>query len=184
MKFRFCLLTVIGCVLSFAGIVSLQAQATIDTIQDPEGNFTVSLPSAPKPDQGWHAVEITDGAGRKQIEIIYKVREEGLLKVRRLEAEKGAKLVDVIKKDESQTLTFLPNYTKGALEEFSASNSKVPAILTAYDFTAGGRPKKGRNYYLMINETTVYVLRFTGNRGTMEALRSQTDLIARSFKVK
>lgn len=184
MKFRFCLLTLIGSVFGLAGMVSLQAQAPMDTIQDPEGNFTVSLPASPKPEQGWHAVEVTDGAGRKQIEIIYKVREEGLLQVRRLEVEKGAKLVDVIKKDESQRLTFLPNYTKGALEEFSAGNGKIPAMLTAYDFTTGGRPKKGRNYYLMINDTTVYVLRFSGNRGTMEALRSQTDIIARSFKVK
>ena len=56
--------------------------------------------------------------------------------------------------------------------------------MTSYDFTQGGRPKKGRNYYLMVNETTVFLLRFSGNRGTMEALRSQTDVIARSFKVK
>ncbi|MBS1812496.1 MAG: hypothetical protein JST84_30295 [Acidobacteria bacterium] len=184
MKLRFCLLTLIGCVLAFAGTLSLHAQSSTETIQDPEGNFTVAIPSALKPEQGWHAVEITDGAGRKQVEIIYKVREEGLLKVRRLEVDKGAKLVDVIKKDESQTLTFLPNYTKGAVEEFSAGNGRIPAMLTAYDFTTGGRPKKGRNYYLMVNDTTVYVLRFTGNRGTMEALRSQTDIIARSFKVK
>lgn len=174
MKFRFCLLILLT--LSF---FVLFAQAQSNTVDDPDGKYSLTLPNA-----DWLAIASRDGAGRPQVEIVYKVREDGLLKIRLLEIEKGTKLVDVIKKDEGQTLTFLPNYTKGALEEFSAGGGKIPALLTAYDFTQGGRPKKGRNYYLMVNETTVYVLRFTGNRGTMEALRSQTDQIARSFKVK
>jgi hypothetical protein len=177
MKFRFCLLTVFTIGLVLGGAAMTTAQSNI--IDDPEGKYALTLPN-----KDWLAISSRNGAGRPQVEIVYKVREDGLLKVRVLEIEKGTKLVDVVRKDESQTLTFLPNYTKGALEEFSAGGGKIPAMLTAYDFTQGGRPKKGRNYYLMVNDTTVYVLRFTGNRGTMEALRSQTDLIARSFKVK
>lgn len=174
MKFRFCLLVI----FTFC-LFTTFAQAQPNTVDDPDGKYSLILPNA-----DWLAISSRDGTGRPQVEIVYKVREDGLLKIRLVEIEKGAKLADVIKKDESQTLTFLPNYTKGAMEEFSAGGGKVPALLTAYDFTQGGRPKKGRNYYLMVNETTVYVLRFSGNRGTMEALRSQTDQIARSFKVK
>lgn len=178
MRFRFCLLTIltVGCIWGVSVFGSAQTQNTIDA---PDGKYSLTLPNA-----DWLAISSRDGAGRPQVEIVYKVREDGLLKIRLMEIEKGAKLVDVIKKDEGQSLTFLPNYTKGAIEEFSAVSGKIPAMLTAYDFTQGGRPKKGRNYYLMVNDTTVYVLRFTGNRGTMEALRSQTDQIARSFKVK
>ncbi len=176
MKFRFCLLTVLTLGFVLGLFITTQAQ---NTIADPEGKYSLTLPNA-----DWLAISSRDGAGRPQVEIVYKVREDGLLKVRLLEIEKGTKLVDIIKKDEGQNQTFLPNYTKGAVEEFSAAGGKIPAMLTAYDFTQGGRPKKGRNYYLMVNDTTVYVLHFTGNRGTMEALRSQTDQIARSFKIK
>jgi hypothetical protein len=162
------------------GVAALKtAEAQSKAIDDPDRKYSLILPNA-----DWHAIESRDGLGRQQLEIVYKVREDGLLKVRRLEVEKGAKLLDVFKRDEGQSLTFLPGYTKGPLEDFSADGGKIPAAVTAYDFTQGGRPKKGRNYYLMVNETTVYLLRFTGNRGTMEALRSQTDAIARSFKAK
>ncbi len=179
MKLRFCFLAfaVMGLVLGVSSLRKAEAQG--NTIDDPEGKYSLTLPNA-----DWLAIQSQDGLGRKQIEVVYKVREDSLLKVRRIEVEKDAKLIDVFKKDEGQTLTFLPGYTKGALEDFSAGGGKIPAAVTAYDFTQGGRPKKGRNYYLQVNETTVYLLRFTGNRGTMEALRSQTDAIARSFKVK
>ena len=179
MRFRFCLLAfvVLGLVLSISAFHTVEAQS--NTIDDPDGKYSLTLPNA-----DWLAVLSQDGLGRKQVEVVYKVREDSLLKVRRLDVEKGAKLVEVFKRDEGQTLTFLPGYTKGPLEEFSAGGGKIPAVVTAYDFTQGGRPKKGRSYYLLVNDTTVYLLRFTGNRSTMEALRSQTDTIARSFKVK
>jgi hypothetical protein len=179
MKLRFCFLALVVTGLAF-GISSLRnVAAQANAVEDPEGKYSLTLPNA-----DWLAIQSQDGLGRKQVEIVYKVREDGLLKVRRIDVEKGSKLLDVFKRDEGQSLTFLPGYTKGPLEDFSAAGGKIPAAVTAYDFTTGGRPKKGRNYYLMVNETTVYLLRFTGNRGTMEALRSQTDAIARSFKVK
>ena len=179
MMFRFCLLAFIVLGLVFGGSAFKTVEAQANIIDDPEGKYSLTLPNA-----DWLAVLSQDGLGRKQVEVVYKVREDGLLKVRRLDVEKSSKLVDVFKRDEGQTLTFLPGYTKGPLEEFSAGSGKIPAAVTSYDFTQGGRPKKGRNYYLMVNETTVFLLRFTGNRSTMEALRSQTDAMARSFKVK
>ena len=178
MKLRFCFLAFVMLGLGF-GVAALQSVAAQgNTISAPDGKYSLTLPNA-----DWHAIESQDGLGRKQIEVVYKVREDSLLKVRQLDIEKGTKLADVFKRDESQTLTFRPGYTKGALEDFNAGGGKIPALVTAFDFTQGGRPKKGRNYYLLVNETTVYVLRFEGNRSTMEALRSQTDAIARSFKV-
>ncbi len=179
MKFRFCLLAFALLGLGFGGSAFKPVEAQSNAIDDPDGKYSLTLPNA-----DWLAVLSQDGLGRKQVEVVYKVREDGLLKVRRLDVEKGSRLADVFKRDEGQTLTFLPGYTKGPLEDFSAGSGKIPAVVTAYDFTQGGRPKKGRNYYLLVDETTVYLLRFTGNRGTMEALRSQTDVIARSFKVK
>lgn len=184
MLYRFFSLTLVFGALLLSVTGALAQGNDVDSITDPDGKYSLNLPRSVKPTDGWHAVESTDGLGRKQIEIVYKVREEGLLKVRRLDVEKDAKLADIVKRDESQTLTFLPGYTKGAVEEFSTQGGKIPALLASYDFTQGGRPKMGRTYYLQITDTIVYVLRFTGNRGTMGALRSQTDIITRSFKVK
>ena len=181
MCFRFCFLAIltVGLMFGLTAFTKVEAQSSGTLVEDPDKKYTLNLPST-----DWAAVKSTDGLGREQIEIVYKIREDGLLKIRRVDIEKGSKLIDAVNKDESQTLTFLPGYTKGALEDFSAAGGKMPAIMKTYDYTQGGRPKMGRHYYLMVDETTVYILRFTGNRGTMQALRSQTDVLARSFKVK
>jgi hypothetical protein len=42
----------------------------------------------------------------------------------------------------------------------------------------------GRFYFLRANDTTVYILRFTGERDRLKAIRNQTDSIARTFKVQ
>jgi hypothetical protein len=42
----------------------------------------------------------------------------------------------------------------------------------------------GRTYYLQGNSGTVYVLRFTGMRDKLLRIRNQTDLIARSLRLK
>ena len=42
----------------------------------------------------------------------------------------------------------------------------------------------GRVYYLQADSRTVYALRFTGLRDKLARIRNQTDVIARSFKLK
>ena len=42
----------------------------------------------------------------------------------------------------------------------------------------------GRVYYLQADNRTIYALRFTGLRDKLTRIRNQTDLIARSFKLK
>ena len=42
----------------------------------------------------------------------------------------------------------------------------------------------GRIYFLKADSTTVYVLRFTGEKDKLRSIRNQTDSIARSFKIK
>ena len=47
-----------------------------------------------------------------------------------------------------------------------------------------GKPMMGRIYYLQADNRTVYALRFSGLRDKLMRIRNQTDLIARSFRVK
>jgi hypothetical protein len=42
----------------------------------------------------------------------------------------------------------------------------------------------GRTYYLQTDNRTIYALRFTGLRDKLGRIRNQTDLIARTFKLK
>jgi len=143
-------------------------------VRDPEGKFTLQLPN-----KGWIAIYSRDGLNRPQLDIIYRVREDGNLEVRQMTVEPGAKMIDVATKDE-QTLSFqAPGYAKGSIENFGA---KGDAAVLTYDYTRGGKPLMGRRYYLRVNDTTAFVLRFTGNRNTLGPLRSQTDAIARSIK--
>src|SRR6266478_1775827 len=56
--------------------------------------------------------------------------------------------------------------------------------LLSYEYTNGGKPMAGLIYYLQTDPRTIYTLRFTGRRDKLLLLRNQTDLSARSFKLK
>jgi len=174
-RLRICLLILLCGVLLAGSGIPASAQSKGEVFDDPEGKYSLTLPA------GWHVVTSRDGLGRTQIEIVYDIRESGLLKIRLISVEAGTKAIDVAKRDEEQSLRFQPGYAKGSIENFAAP---VNAALVAYDFTNSGRPMIGRNYYLLVNETTAYLLRFTGTRNTLAPIRNQTDAIARSFKMK
>ncbi len=167
--------------LTLAGLLALipvtaWPQVEGEDFEDPDHNYTLKLP------KNWSAIVSKNGAGRNEVNIVFRgVREEGALQIRTITVEPGTKVMEAAKRDEEQTLRFRPGYVKGAIENFAAGYS---GALVSYDYTLSGRPKMGRKYYLLVNETTVYALWFSGNRPTMGPLRAQTDLIARSFKTK
>jgi hypothetical protein len=176
----FSLLSLAGALMFiFASSASAQITGSArvgEVFENKEEGYALKLPP------NWQAIVSEDGLGRRQVDIVYKgVREEGHLKIRRVQVESGTKAMETAKREEEQTLRFKPGYAKGPVEDFAAG---YPAALITYDYTQAGRPKMGRAYFLLINETTVFSLRFEGNRPTMGPLRSQTDLIVRSFKMK
>jgi hypothetical protein len=170
----FFLLTVLACSLLSAAALP---QPGSEPVEDPDGKFTLVLPN-----KGWQAIVSRDqNTNRPQLDIIYRVREDGSLDVKQVTVEPGLKTMDYAKKDE-QTLSFqAPGYAKVSVETFGAN---AEGAVVTYDYTRGGRPMTGRRYYLRANDTTIFVLRFTGNRNTLGPLRSQTDAIARSFKAR
>jgi hypothetical protein len=150
-----------------------------EVFEDPDGQYIVSLPA------GWIAVVSQDSLGRRDVNIVFKVRENGALKVRRVDnVEPAMAITDFAKKDEEQTVRFQPGYDKISLENFLMGGGRTGTLLS-YDYkNASGQPFTGRNYYLRMDEKTIYVLRFTGRKTILGALRNQTDSIARSFKIK
>ena len=154
------------------------AQSSTEVFDDPEGKYSINLPA------GWLGVVNTDGLGRTDVNIVYKVRENGALKVRTAEVSAETDLMAYAGKDEQDRVRFAPSYDKLSIEKFTI-NGQRSGVLLSYDYkNAQGQPFTGRVYYLKMDEKTVYVLQFTGRRNILGSLRSHTDLIARSFKLK
>jgi hypothetical protein len=149
------------------------AQEKRELFEDPEGKYTLAL--AP----GWIGIVSKDGLGRVDVKIVYKVTENGALRIRRNVVEEGMPAMDFAKKDEEQTLRFLPGYAKGKTEVFRGG---VDGALVSWDFTLSGRPMSGRVYYIKVSPTTIFSMRFTGLRNVLGPVRNETDAMARSLK--
>jgi hypothetical protein len=171
--YRYLFFSLIILLSTFAGVY---AQEVFD---DPEGKYTLTLPP------GWLAIVNQDSRGGADINIVFRVRENGALKLRRVDDyDPNKEIMDFAKEDENQTVRFRPAYNKLSLEKFLAGNDKTGALLS-YDYkNAADQPFTGRVYYLKLNEKTIYVLTFTGRKNILGTLRNQTDSIARSFKLK
>ncbi|HKQ73463.1 MAG TPA: hypothetical protein VJ810_07045 [Blastocatellia bacterium] len=171
---RFCSLLFLFGIL-FAPVAF--AQSATELFEDPDGKYSMKLPA------GWLGVVNTDGLGRKDVNIVYKVRENGALKVRTAEVAADADPVEYAGKDEQERVRFVPSYDKLSIEKFVVGGNRSGALLS-YDYkNAQGQPFTGRVYYLRMDDKTIYVLQFTGRRNILGSLRSHTDQIARSFKV-
>jgi hypothetical protein len=172
---RFCsLLFLFGILFAPAAF----AQSATEVFDDPDGKYSVKLPA------GWLGVVNTDGLGRNDVNIVYKVRENGALKVRTAEVAANTDPMEYAGKDEQDRVRFAPSYDKLSLEKFVIGGNRSGALLS-YDYkNAQGQPFTGRVYYLRMDEKTMYVLQFTGRRNILGSLRSHTDQIARSFKLK
>jgi len=154
------------------------AQSATEHFEDPDGKYSVKLPA------GWLGVVNTDGLGRNDVNIVYKVRENGSLKVRTAEVAANTDPMEYAGKDEQDRVRFAPSYDKLSLEKFVIGANRTGALLS-YDYkNAQGQPFTGRVYYLRMDEKTIYVLQFTGRRNILGSLRSHTDQIARSFKLQ
>jgi len=170
--YRFCSLLLLAA--SFTAFAFAQAEV----FEDPDGKYSLNLPN------GWLGVVSTDGLGRNEVNIVFKVRENGALKIRVAEVVPGAEPMEYAAQDEQERVRFAPSYDKISLEKFLLGGTRTGALLS-YDYkNASGQPFTGRVYYLRADEKTIYVLQFTGRRNILGTLRSHTDLIARSLKLK
>ncbi|MEP7272314.1 MAG: hypothetical protein ABI882_12490 [Acidobacteriota bacterium] len=155
------------------GVVGFGQGRTAELFEDPEGKYKLTL--AP----GWQGLVTRDGLNRVEVKIVYRVNENGMMRPRRVTVEDKVTPVEFAKRDEEQTLRFQPGYAKGKTEPFLGG---VDGAMVTYDFTVSGRPMLGRVYYIKVNPTTIYVMRFTGLRNILGPIRNQTDAMARSLK--
>lgn len=167
---RFSILMFFVC--SLFSVASVLAQA--GEFSDSSVDYTFDVP-----DDRWK-MTVKPSPTKPNVEYVFVDRNDGHLEVRRVAVAKDAILGDIVR-DEEQKLQFLPGYVAGRDENFSG---RLRGSIFNFEFVRAGRPMAGRFYFLRANETTVYVLRFTGYRDKLRSVRNQTDSMGRTFMIK
>ncbi len=163
----------LACVLTLAAL-GAQARAQ-ETFSDAGVDYTLELPTA-----AWKATSRPDSV-HQHVEFIYQDRSDALLRIRKEIVGGDSKPADLAERDREHKWRYQPGFVEGKTDNFAG---RLSGIAAAYEYTAAGKPMTARVYYLRVDPRTVYVLHFTGRRDTLMRLRSQTDAIARSFRVK
>lgn len=132
------------------------------------------------PDGTWR-MTVKPSANNPTVEYVYGDRMDGHLEIRKITVAPNDLISDVIAREQEQKLQFMPGYVAGKEENFSGA---LKGKVFNFEFVRSGRTMSGRFYFLRANDTTVYVLRFTGERDKLKLIRNQLDQIARTFKVQ
>ena len=138
-------------------------------------DYSFELPSAT-----WRAILEPDAA-HEHPEFVYGDRLDGFLTIRKEIVDAGTTPAELARRDQDLKLRFLPGFVDGKTEPFSG---RLEGVTMSYEFVRTGKPMLGRTYYLQVDSRTIYALRFTGLRDKISRIRNQTDLIARTFKMK
>jgi hypothetical protein len=155
-------------------LVSASVFAQDLRFSDPNVGYTFDLP-----DPLWR-MTVKPSSTSPNVEYVFGDRRDGHLEVRRLNVAPNYILSDVIR-DEEQKLQFLPGYVAGREENFSGF---LRGTVFNFEFVRAARNSSGRFYFLRSGDSTVYVLRFFGERDKLRSIRNQTDAIARSFTLR
>src|SRR5262249_32597895 len=125
----------------------------------------------------WHAVNYDDAVGRSKTEFVYRDRSEGLLKVssQRLQGS----LADMARAEEESQRNYRAGFERSASEPFGGGT--LTGVRLAFYTTEGTRQLANTIYFLQ-DRNTVYILRFSGKRGTLDRIRNVCDQVARSFQ--
>lgn len=136
--------------------------------------YTFDLPSTT-----WRSILEPDAA-HEHPEFVYGDKLDGYLTIRKELVEAGTTPSQVAERNDVK-LSFLPGFVRGKEEPF---NGRLDGVTLTYEYVQTGKPMLGRVYYLQADSRTVYALRFTGLRDKLSRIRNQTDIIARTFKLK
>jgi hypothetical protein len=163
----------IAVLLLITGSCSLAAAQ--ESYTNEQIDYTIELPSPM-----WRVISEPDAA-HEHAEFVNGDRLDGHLQIRKEVVDAGTTPSDLARRDMDQKLRFLPGFVEGKEESFKG---RLNGVTVSYEFVKTAKPMMGRIYYLQADDRTVYALRFTGLRDKLARIRNQTDLMARSFKLK
>ncbi|HEY7785227.1 MAG TPA: hypothetical protein VIB00_10895 [Pyrinomonadaceae bacterium] len=164
--------TTIGLLLILTSFSIAVGQVTYNS--DKVG-YTLELPST-----AWRVITEPD-ANHEHAEFVFGDRLQGYLQIRKEVVEAGTTASDLARRDQDQKLRFLPGFVEGKEEKFAG---RLNGAVASYEFVRTGKVMLGRIYYLQADSRTIYALRFSGLRDQLARIRNQTDILARSFKLK
>ena len=158
-------------------LIALAAPAALSqqTYTHDNVQYTFEIPSPT-----WRTILEPDAA-HDHPEFVYGDRLDGYLTIRKEVVDAETSAAELARRDSDLTLRFLPGFVEGKQETF---NGRLNGVTMSYEFVRTGKPMLGRTYYLQADNRTIYALRFTGLRDKLARIRNQTDLIARTFKLK
>ncbi len=125
----------------------------------------------------WHPVAYTDAVGRSKTEFVYRERDEGLLRINK-ESLKRRSVADIIRNELEGLKLCQPGVTVGSDEVFAGE--MLVGRRVAFCYIEGSR-WVAATYYFLEDGDSVWILRFTGRMGFLDANRDVTDRMARSF---
>jgi hypothetical protein len=157
----------------FATTLASAVYGQDEIFSSPNVDYTFTLPDA-----RWK-LTVKPSETSPNVEYVYGDRNDGHFEVRRIATRKDVLLTDAIR-DEEQKLQFLPGYVAGKEENFAGRHR---GVVFNFEFVRTGKPMSGRMYFLRVNDTTIYVVRFTGMRDKLRAIQNQTDSISRTFTI-
>ena len=159
------------------GIIGMMASASLgqQVYSHSKVDYTFELPSAM-----WRSILEPDAA-HENPEFVFGDRLDGHLSIRKEIVDAGTTAAQLAERDMDQKLRFLPGFVEGKQDPF---NGRLDGVTITYEYTRTGKVMLGRTYYLQADNRTVYALRFTGLKDKLSRIRNQTDLIARTFKLK
>jgi hypothetical protein len=167
-KFSFLFSAVLGLFLAFS------AFGQSETFRDANVEYSFDIPNAT-----WK-MTAKPSSTSPNVEYVYGDRTAGHLEVRKI-AAKADQLMSEIIADEEEKLKFLQGYVAGKEENFAGN---LRGSVFNFEFIRSGRNMSGRYYFLKLNPTTVYILRFSAQKEKLITIRNQTDSIARTFEIK
>ena len=153
---------------------AVPAIAQGDTFSDPIVEYSFQLP-----EPLWK-MTVKPSATSPNVEYVYGDRADGHFEIRKLTVPRDSIMTDIISAEEKK-LQWRQGFVAGKEENFAG---KFRGTVFNFEYVAGGKNMGGRFYFLKTNETTIYMLRFTGPKDGLRVIRSQTDSIARTFAVK
>ena len=163
--------------LLFAAGIAVSSTSAVAALadkeyEDPGGKFKILLMG------DWRAVSYSDAVGRRKTEFVYRDRSEGLLKIARENLGSRA-VADVAREEEENLKVYKGGLEITGNEPFRGGSLK--GIRLSFFYVEGGRRFAATHYYLQDGDG-VWVLRFVGKRGAVDAIRNITDQMARSFR--
>ena len=162
--------------VSFVLVVLLmQVVSAQQTYTHEQVDYTFELPSTM-----WRAI-IEPDATHEHPEFVFGDRLDGHLTIRKEIVDAGTSASQLAQRDADLKLRFLPGFVQGKEEPFKG---RLEGVTLSYEFVRSGKPMLGRTYYLQVDNRTIYALRFTGLKDKLSRIRNQSDLIARTFKIK